>query len=274
MRHTVHRFLQYYRSLHISLYAAGTAFFLLLSVLPLMILALRLVEMLPFTQDEFLTFAGKLLPDAFHPMFQYLINTLSRAQLSTLFPVTAVTLLWSSSRGTLGLMQGLNAIYQISEHRNYLTRRFISIGHTLLLLASIFLMLILYLFSGVLFSLLTKVRFGIPLVSLLETLRHILSPALLTLFFTIFYKILPNETVPLRQALPGAVICAAGWLALSAGFSYYVSYISNHTALYGSLGSLMLAIVWLYLCVNLVFYGGMLNAFLKKRMAQSESAAE
>jgi membrane protein len=262
----VKRAIAYCGSFQLSIYSANAAFFLLLSLLPVLILLLSFISISPLTETDLLHVLERLIPETFIPLFQYLIHTLHTSQSVSFLSITTVTLLWAASRGTLGLISGLNAIYHVEEHRNYLWRRIISIGHTLLIAIALLVMLVLYVFSDSLLSLLT--RLGIDMVGLFPlvlSLRHVFSMALLILFFTMLFSILPNRHLPIKNTLPGAIFSAVAWLGLSYGFSFYVKYISRYTDLYGSLGTLLLALLWLYLCMNILFYGGILNYYTLSR---------
>lgn len=270
--HRIKKLSAYLSTFQISIYAANASFFILLSVLPILILLLSLISASPLTEIDLMTLAERLIPNTFLPLFQYLIQTIEKAQPAALLSFTTVTLLWAASRGTLGLMNGLNAIYHVEEHRNYILRRIISLGHTLLLAIGLVLMLVLYIFSDSLLSVFTRLGIDrLGLFPLVLSLRHVFSMALLVLFFTMLFSILPNRRIPVRFAMPGAIFSAAGWLLFSFGFSYYVRYFSNYTTLYGSLGMMLLAMLWLYLCMNILFYGGIVNYYIMTRSKNAQA---
>lgn len=256
----------YFQSFRISVYSANACFFLLFSLFPILILVLTLISFSPVTAEDLIRAAQRLIPQSFIPMLQVLLDMLENTQSAGFLSITTVTLLWTSSRGTLGLIDGLNAIYRAEEHRNYFWRRILCLGYTLLLLVSLLVMLILYVFSNSVFALFARLGGAwLNLVPVVMSLRHVFSLSLLILFFTLLFVLLPNCRVPLRGALPGAVFCAVAWLLLSYGFSYYVSHFSRYTYLYGSLGTVMLALLWMYLCMYLLFYGGILNQYVLSR---------
>ena len=94
--------------------------------------------------------------------------------------------------------------------------------------------------------------------------------ALRNAFFAVFcaanhpvhrYVVFPNEKIKIRHALPGAVFAAIGWLVFSKLYSVYVVHFSSFAGIYDSLYSLALGLLWLYFCISIVFYGGVLNRY-------------
>ena len=85
--------------------------------------------------------------------------------------------------------------------------------------------------------------------------------------FTMMYKFLPNEKVRFIHALPGAALTVVGWLAFSKVYSLYITHFSHIAGIYDSLYSLALGMLWLYLCISVIFYGGALNHYCMDRPA-------
>ena len=85
---------------------------------------------------------------------------------------------------------------------------------------------------------------------------------LLTALFSLLYLALPNRRQRLSRVLPGALAAAGAWLLFSALFSVYVNHFAKGLALYGSLTTMVLTMLWVYACVSIVFYGAFLNRLL------------
>ena len=88
--------------------------------------------------------------------------------------------------------------------------------------------------------------------------------ALLDPVFIAMYTVLPNRKNRIRDTLPGALLGSAGWLIFSDLFSIYVEHFSDYTNIYGSVYAVALSMLWLYFCICIVFYGGVLNKTLQK----------
>ena len=85
------------------------------------------------------------------------------------------------------------------------------------------------------------------------------------LLFCGIFMYLPGENNGFRESLPGALFASLGWAAFSWGFSVYMERFADRTDIYGSVYAVALAMLWLYMCVSILFYGGALNCFLKAK---------
>ena len=74
--------------------------------------------------------------------------------------------------------------------------------------------------------------------------------------------------IPLLRALPGAAGASLGWLVFSSLFSVYVQHFGSYSVFYGSLAGIAMAMLWLYVCMSILFYGGVLNCLLFERRSQ------
>jgi len=64
---------------------------------------------------------------------------------------------------------------------------------------------------------------------------------------------------------PGAIISAAGWVGFSALYSFYITHFANYSYLYGSLTAIVLLMLWLYFCMNILFFGAEVNVLITSR---------
>ena len=97
------------------------------------------------------------------------------------------------------------------------------------------------------------------LLAALLRMKYWLMTVLLTAFFSLVYAVLPNHRTKPRRLLPGAFAAAVGWQVFSAVFSYYVNRFGNWSLYYGSLSAIALTMLWLYVCMIILFLGAVLN---------------
>ena len=98
----------------------------------------------------------------------------------------------------------------------------------------------------------------------LGILRFLLLLVVQTSLFTAMFMALPNRKNGFRDSLPGAIMASFGWLIFSDLYSVYVEHFSGYANIYGSVYAVALSMLWLYFCVSIVFYGGVLNVWLTK----------
>lgn len=251
---------------HVSLYAANAAFYIILAFFPAVMLVVSLLPLVGFSQADLLNAMQGLVPEVLTPFIQRVFDDMSANSSVTLVSVTALIAVWSSSRGIFCIQDGINAIHGIDESRSYLRRRIISMVYMILFLVALLLTLVILGFGHEVAAYFAKQ--DIPLLQILAgmmQLRGLVLLILLAALFCAIYCVFPNRRVPLRTSLPGALLAALGWLVFSLGFSLYVRYFSNYSVLYGSLSTLALGMLWLYICICIVFYGCVLNQLLEKR---------
>ena len=177
--------------------------------------------------------------------------------------VSAIGALWSASRGVYGLLTGLNHIYGVRECRGYWHTRLLSVFYTFGFLVVLLLTLVLGVFGESILSMLPPARdpLGIFLSEIID-LRFLLMLVLQTGLFTAMFTVLPNRKNSLADSLPGAFLSSIGWLVFSHLFSLYVERVPSYAAVYGSVYGIALSMLWLYCCISIVFYGGVLNRLL------------
>ena len=100
-----------------------------------------------------------------------------------------------------------------------------------------------------------------------EYMRYIISFVFMILAFALMYKFSPNidkeDSIKLKSTLPGAIFASLGWIVLSLIFSFYVSNFGSYTVTYGSLGGVIIMLVWLFISSVVIILGGEINATLK-----------
>ncbi len=246
--------------LRIGVHAANAAYFLILSFFPILTLLLGLLRYTRFGAAELVELLGGMLPQALLPEAELLINELFRSS-QTLMGISAVTALWSASRGIFGLLTGLNAIYGVSESRGYFYTRAISLFYTFAFLVVLVLTLVLHVFgTGILGYIQSHAqgfwRFALKLVDL----RFFLLLILQTGLFAAMFMALPDRKNRFIDSLPGAFLSSSGWLIFSHLFSIYAERSALHNGTYA-----LAAMLWLYFCIYILFLGGVLNRLLVKR---------
>jgi membrane protein len=251
------------RQLQIPLHGANTSFFLILSVFPALVLILGILSYTSLDVHNLLGLLEGFLPEALLPEAEFLIINAYENTSKTVVSISAVTALWSSSRGTYGLLTGLNAVYGVPENRSYLRVRLISVFYTFGFLAVLLLTLVMHVFGTALVTFLSEssLPFFRFLTGILD-LRFFLLVFLQTALFTAMFTVLPNRKNSLGDSLPGAFLASVGWLIFSHLFSLYVERFPAYGRIYGSVYVIALIMLWLYFCICIVFYGGVVNRLL------------
>ena len=252
--------------MHIPLHAGYTAYFLILSVFPALLLVLSMLRYTGLQVEALIELLRDFLPEALMGAVEELVYSTYLHSNGAVVGVAAVTALWSASRGVYGLLQGLNAIYGVSENRSYFYTRAISVVYMFLFLLVLLLTLFLHVFGGTLLNMLTMVDNPVVifLVDLID-FRFFLLLVLQSVIFTVMFMTLPNKRNRFLDSLPGGVLASLGWLVFSDLYSIYVENFPSYANIYGSVYAIALSMLWLYCCMSILFYGGALNRYLMDR---------
>ena len=237
---TVH-FWRWVSGLRVNLYAANASFFMVLAVFPGLLLLLGLLRYTPLEVERLGELLAGFLPEALAEGAEELILLTYDNTSGLTLGLSAVTTLWSASRGIYGMITGLNAVYEVEENRSWFHVRLLSVVYTFAFLLVLLLTLIFH-------------AFGMGLL------------VLQTMIFTAMYMVLPSGQNRFLDALPGALLASSGWLVFSDLYSIYVTNFAHLSNVYGSVYAVALSMLWLYFCMDIVFYGGVLNRLLMEKM--------
>lgn len=253
------------RNLHITTYAGYASYFIILSVFPTLVLMLGLLRYTVLEPADLLDFLGGFLPDALRGYAWNLISYSYANTTRTVVSVSALAALWSAGKGIYGLMKGLNAIYGATEHRGWLRTRLLCAVYMILFILVLLLTLVLHVFGNTLLQFMQHRGKGLAwLGTELLGLRYFLLVTVQTVLFTVMFMYLPDRNNGFWESFPGALFGSFGWMTVSGLFGVYVDGFSRYTSIFGPVGALALAMLWLYICVNILFYGGVLNRYLMK----------
>ena len=261
------RLWRFVSSLKIRLHAAACCYFLVLAVFPGLLLLLGLLQMTNLEVERLGEMLSGVIPEVLlEGMEEVILLTYDRLSVSAI-GLSAVTTLWPASRGVYGLLTGLNAVYGAKESRGYLRTRLLCMGYTFAFLLILLLTLLLHVFGSRVAEILS--RLDAPLFRFLTEyldLRFFVLLFLQTVIFTAMFLALPNRRLRLREAVPGALLASCGWLIFSNLYSIYVERFGHLGNIYGSVYAVALSMLWLYCCISIVFYGGVLNRILSQNV--------
>lgn len=252
---------------HISAFAAQSSFYTIICIFPLIIFLFTILQYTPITEDFLLKLFLGITPEPINPMITSMVDEVYSRSSVALISITAIMTLWVAGKIFIGINQGLNIIYEVENRRNFLISRIFSILYTLILIALMVIILFLLVFGR---KILHAFEVPFPLFSALfnELLRRkiLLSQCLLTLFFMFIYKYVPNRKSSLVRELPGALFAGLGWQIFSYLYSFYINHSSGFVVMYGSLATVVFAMLWLYFCFCIFFFGAEINILIEKQI--------
>lgn len=251
---------------HVTAYSAMSAYFMLMSFVPFIMLLLLLTTYLPFSKDDvmnLLTAASIVKENSF---IMNILEEIYWHSNSTIMGVSIISILWAASKGIWAIIKGLNSIYDIEETRNSILLRMVSILYTVCFLLIIIVSFVLLVFGTTIYGyIMSHFPMLEPFARIIMDIKSFFSIFVLTVFFLVLYIAVPARKTTIKNEIIGAMFASLGWSLFSFGFSIYVSKFSNYTHVYGGLGAVLLFLIWLYMIMYIMFMGAEINFFLSER---------
>jgi len=240
-------------------HAAQSAYFFVLSMIPIIVLLLTLVKYTPLTEEVVINAVAIAFPSTVNAMIVSIVTQVYNRS-ANFIPIMIIVALWSAGKGVLSMTSGLNKIYDCEETRNYIVLRLRASFYTLVFLIAIVVSLILSVFGNSLSLFLVEhFPFMDQILELILSVRTLGTFLVLAVCWVLIYRYLPNRKDKLYKQIPGAIFTSSGWMIVSFFFSIYLDIFKGFTTMYGSMTTIVLILLWLYFCMYIVLLGGEVN---------------
>lgn len=260
---TVKMFLDKCKRDNINAFAAQSAFFIIVSAIPFLMLFSSLLQYTPVTEGVLMNIINHTLPTYVAPFFVSIVDEVYNKSIG-IVSVAAVVAIWSAAKGFQYIANGLNVINGLEETRNWFVLRFWAIIYTIVFVIAVVITLVLLVFGK---SLKMVILQYVPILAgvteIVLRLRSLIMLGILILFFAVLFQMIPNRKASFRLQLPGAVLCAVAWYVFSFGLSIYVGYF-NGFSMYGSLTTIVLIMLWLYFCMYIMMICAEVNVMFEE----------
>lgn len=244
-------------------WAATLAFYFMLSIFPFLIFILALLPYLPLDTEQIHHFVHDYVPPDLAELFTVTVLEVIAEPKGGLLSFGILATIWTASNGINALIRALNKAHNIDETRSFIKVRLLSIFMTLGMVIVFFVTLLLPVFGNVILMSIDRI-FTIPeeTIAILNRLRWAVGAVIMTTVLMIIYYIAPNKMIKFRHVIYGALTATIGWQLISLGFSIYIANFNNFTATYGSLGGVIILMLWFFLSGLTLVIGGEINATL------------
>jgi membrane protein len=257
--------------------ASELAFNFLLALFPLLLFMLAIFGLFASRSSQLqigllLYFADFLPPGAFHLLTE-ITTELATTAAGGKLTLGIVLALWFASGGISSMISTLNAAYRVRESRSWLELRVIALGLTVVISILLLTALLVVLVGGHVADWMgTKLHLMSTVVILWKGLQWIAAVFFVILSFSLIYYCGPTlGQGRWYSATPGSIFGAFLWLTASAGFRLYLHFFNSYTETYGSLGALMILLVWLYVTGLAFLIGGLINAETERAAMRGSS---
>ena len=268
---TIRGFMKRLNEDHVGAYAAQSAYFILLSFIPFVLLVVTLVKYTPLTRDDVYSVLINMLPTEFQSYVGGIVNEIFYQSVAYM-PITIITTLWSAGKGIAALTNGLNSIYHVTETRNYIINRLRGMAYTLIFVVAFLTSLVLLVFGTRIQNKLTE-HLVARVTSSIMGMRTLITTGVLALLFLVLYKCIPNRKASFKSQCPGALISSLAWSIFSLAFSMYLDIALAASNMYGSLTMIVFIMIWMYFCMWILLIGAEINAYFEDKLRKLQNAA-
>lgn len=245
--------------------ASQLSYSLLLSFFPFLIFLMTIMGSSNISSRDMLFFLKSIIPHTAYTMIYTTVVEIFDSKKTNLLSFSLIMTIIVASNGFHAVIRGLNKAYYDYEKRSFFKIRIISIFCTFVLVVLIIFSIILLVLGNILSYKITQ-YFNFPnfynLVFII--LRYTVTFIAMTFFFAFIYKLTPSRTLSFRSVLPGALFTSIGWIICSMCFAFYVNNFNNYSKTYGSIGAVIVLMVWLFLTSVIILIGGEINGLIAK----------
>lgn len=251
---------------------AQLSYFFILSIFPFLIFLITLIDYTPLTQQDTLKQLSLLLPEAAFAIIEQIVSEVAAADNFTLLSLSILSTIWTASRGTSALIKSINQTYNINEHRSFLKLNAIGIFATFAMALVILLTLSFLVFGRVIGELAFQYLGLAAIFSVLwSVLRYAIPFFIIFASFTLLFLYSPNRQLHFKNVYPGAIFSTLAWISASQAFAFYVNNFGNFSRTYGSIGGIIVFMIWIYISNVVVLLGGEINATLYHLLHESNN---
>lgn len=257
--------------------SAALTYYLLFALFPLLIFVSTLLGILELDIDSITAVLAPLLPSDVVGVVRSYLEYVAANQSRQLLWFSLVFSIWFPMRSTGCLMHSLRKAFHRSSPENILLGQLRNLLFTIWMIVVIGLTLLLVVMGR------RALHFLSHLLPLSETfisvwgyLRFVILALVMAISLGLLYQLALGQRRPLREVLPGVGSSLAAWMLLSMAFSYYVENVAQYARLYGSIATIVVVLLWLYMSGQVLILGAELSAALaqQKKNAAPPSGGE
>jgi membrane protein len=254
--------------------AAKLAYYFLLALFPLLIFLTSTIGLIVGSgtgiRHEFFKYLARVLPGSAYQLVDSTMWEVSNASGAGKLSFGFLVALWAASNGMGAISQSLNQAYDLKETRPWWKQRLTAVGLTIGL--SLLIMMALAMVAGggkLADALVTVGGFGAGFASVWSVLQWPLALACMLLSFSLIYYFAPDlRAQNWKWITPGSSIGVALWLLASFALKAYLHFFDSYSKTYGSLGAVIVLMLWLYLTGLAVLVGGEINSEIENAAAE------
>lgn len=259
--------------------AAEMAFYFLLALFPLLIFLVSILGLVASgsaIEGQLVHWLTQAMPPSASGLVEKVAQQTTHRSGSGKISFGIAFAVWTASSGMVSVMGGLNAAFDVEEQRSWIRRRITAIWLTVSMGVYMLIAAAIVLFGSRIVGWLGQ-RAGLtsPAAMFWEAAQWPLAIFLVVLAFATVYRYAPNKrNQPWRWVTPGAIAGVLLWLGASVGFRVYLMYFDTYASTYGSLGAVIVLMMWFYVTALAILLGGQVDSIIDAAAEHSRSTSQ
>ncbi|GAB2319033.1 YihY/virulence factor BrkB family protein [Alkalibacterium sp. s-m-22] len=257
---------------------AEMAYFILLSLFPLLLVIANIIPLLPMDTNEMLALVADFIPQEIFNIIEPILEGYLESASGGFISFGLLTSIWSASKVITILRRVLDDVYGSVQQKNFIVGRILSLSVMIGILLIVGLALFIFVFGEQILEFVQNViGFDIPFIQEFLLLRWVVLLVILFAVLLVVYRFVPNHHLSIKYSYQGAVFATIGWMLLTQGFSIYLNVASDDALTNATFGGFLALMLFLYFSSIVILLGALLNAIIfewKNHMSVPEYEAK
>ncbi|QQB60371.1 YihY/virulence factor BrkB family protein [Staphylococcus equorum] len=246
--------------------SAQLSYYFMLSLFPMLLFLLSIVPVIGVEQSTIRDMIKEHVPPDYAGQVSSIIGDIMSNASGSILSVGLILALWSASNGMTAIMNSFNVAYDVEDSRNFIVSKLFSVLFTLAMIIVLPIALILPTFGEQIGSLLFgPLGLGDQIKWIFNLVRVVLPLIIIFIAFMVLYTLAPNVKIKMKSVIPGAIFATIVFLGGSFLFGIYISNFANYSKTYGSIASIIILMLWLYITGFIIIIGAEINAIIHQR---------
>lgn len=243
------------------------AFFILLSLFPFLVFLNALIASLNISTDKLILLLDPVFPQQITDLIIGYIEQVSGSQSIGLISVAVIVVIYSASKSVRSLAYSINTAYGIGDDEHPIRNIFYSMLYVIAAgIITVIIILFITLSQEFLVEIVKITNIPELIIIILGVFRWVSLVGILFFVLALMYKITPDKKVRFRHIFPGTVLATLGMILLTYGFSAYVNYFARGSLLSGTIGAVILLMLWVYFASVIIILGAELNSSVEEML--------
>lgn len=257
--------------------AEGMAFNFTLAIFPGIIFLFSLIPYIPIDnlQQDIMKFIGEIMPESFYKVASETIFDIISKQRGGVLSFGFILTLYAATSGTMSMMEALNKTFKMPDRRNFFQKRATATLMTFTLSSVLFISILIHLLGNTIMNFLLSFDLlkNFKLLQPITILRYVITISLFFTSISLIYYFAPHKSKYWKFFSLGAIVATIFTFLITVVFSFYLENFATYNKLYGSIGTLIGLMLWLYLVSIILLFGFGFNCAIDNLLHLHEKKA-